>query len=97
MADPLIIKLEYPIDGLDGTSIEEMEVRRPTGAEMWQLQQMNILQPSYKDFVQIVSVCQHLPLSTVKKMDGADIVNIGGAIINFLSSSPQIGERSGAI
>ena len=94
--DAIIIKLKKPIETPEGHTLTEIEVQPPTGAEMWQLDKLNAQRPTYRDFVQIVSVCQKLPLSTVKAMDGADIVAIANELWTFLAGSLPIGGNSGA-
>ena len=90
------VKLQEPLETPEGT-IDEMIVVRPKGKDLWQLDKINIVKPSYKDFVQIVSVCQKLPLSTIKEMDGGDLMAVAGVLLTFLNSTLPTGGTSGEI
>ena len=93
MEETKTIKLTKPIQA-HGETIDEMVVKRPTGKDLFDLDAMDTTKPSFKDMVRVVQVCQKIPLSSVKEMDGGDVMAVAKVLYDFLGSSQEPGESS---
>lgn len=93
MADELLdektITLRRPVEA-NGQSYSELNLREPTADELLQINKFSGTEAD----IFAVSLISGVPKAAIGKIGARDLIAAAGFIGNFLSASPQTGEKS---
>lgn len=89
-------RLKFPVDQIEITGGEEVRVRietvtlrRPTGADLEIMDRFGGRRMAL--LIEMVAACSGLPVSTVRKMDGEDLLPLGLSAMQSLSGGLPTG------
>lgn len=88
MSAHTIYKLKHPVD-IAGETLKELKVRRPNAGDMMAMDEAS---GDIGKLIKLLTSCADEPESTIKKLDGDDLMGAGLIVKGFLS----LGQATGA-
>ncbi len=95
MSDPVVVKLKYPIQGPDGTLVEQLAFRRPIAEDFDGLTLKIGDGGMVVDFTQMRKLAGRVCGQTdvvMRKLDIADMQEVGVLVMGFIGPGPETGE-----